>query len=162
QILRIHTVALAAMLASITASAEDVIRLSDPVVTTSTHETFGAPIDNDLTPITLSELIDNAGKHANARVAVRTRIAKVCQKKGCFFMATEGSKSARITFRDYGFFVPTDSAGKAVDLVGTFERVELDAAKADHYAKDLGEDSAARGPSFEYRIVADAVRIPKS
>jgi hypothetical protein len=138
------------------------IRLSEPVAVTDTHETFGAVLAQDVKTISLGELVANAADHLDAPVAVRTRIAKVCQKKGCFFVATEGAVSARVTFKDYGFFIPTDSGGKTVELVGSFDRRALKAKDAAHYAKDLGEAVPAEAPAFEYVIVAEAVRIPRA
>ncbi|MEO1574339.1 MAG: DUF4920 domain-containing protein [Pseudomonadota bacterium] len=152
---------IAAVLASPLALADEVTRLSEPVSVTDTHETFGREMPEDIAPVSLADLVENAEQHAESSVAVRTRIAKVCQKKGCFFVATEGAHSARVTFKDYGFFIPTDAGGKTVELVGTFDRRALSARDAKHYAKDLGEAVPEKTPDFEYVIVAEAVRIPR-
>ena len=143
------------------AVADEVTRLSEPVVVTDTHETFGAALPESLATVGLGEIVQQAEQHLDKNVAVRTRIAKVCQKKGCFFVATDGAFSARVTFKDYGFFIPTDAGGKTVDLVGTFDRRALSRRDAKHFAKDLGEDVPASPPEFEYVIVAEAVRIPR-
>jgi hypothetical protein len=87
----------------------------------------------------------------------------VCQRKGCFLIAQDGEHVARVTFRDYGFFVPTDSTGKTVTLVGTLGRRTLDEAQAKHYAEDAGKNPAeVTGPQMEYAIVASSVIIPRS
>lgn len=152
---------LAATLVTLPTLADEVTRLSEPVAVTDTHETFGREMPSNFAPVSLGELVQNAEQHAESPVAVRTRIAKVCQKKGCFFVATDGAHSARVTFKDYGFFIPTDSGGKTVELVGTFDRRALSARDAKHYAKDLGEAVPESTPEFEYVIVAEAVRIPR-
>ena len=106
-------------------------------------------------------MADN-GKYLDQEVLVETRIAKVCQKKGCFFVATEGASTARVTFKDYEFFIPTDSGGKDVLLLGTFSRKSVSKEQAEHYAADLGEKAAVVPEKFEYSIVASAVKIPRS
>jgi hypothetical protein len=143
------------------AQAGEPIRLSEPVEVTATHETFGAPLPPSMEVQSLASVVEHADDYLQKNVALNTRIAKVCQKKGCFFVATDGAISARVTFKDYEFFIPTDSGGKDVELVGTFDRKTLDPKRAAHYAKDLGEEPAAQPPAYEYVIVASAVRIPR-
>lgn len=143
-------------------SSVNVIRLSEPVASTDTYEVFGAPMDDTREPVTLSELVNNDEQFLGREVLVTTRVAKVCQKKGCFFIAQDGDALARVTFKDYGFFIPTDSAGKEVTLAGTFTRQELNEAKARHYSTDLGEKPASPPTtSLEYQIVASSIRVPK-
>jgi hypothetical protein len=90
-------------------------------------------------------------------------VAQVCQKKGCFFVAQDGDAVARVTFVDYSFFVPTDSGGKDVTIVGTFNRKVISEAQAKHFAEDAGQDPAAvTGPREEYSIVATSVVVPTS
>ncbi len=140
----------------------DALRLSEPVESTDRYEVFGAPLDDKRPGLGLRELVAREDELDGRTVRVTTRVAKVCQKKGCFFVATEGALTARITFADYGFFVPTDSGGKEVTLVGTFSRQALDPARAAHYAQDLGE-APPTGPqaAFEYAIVATSVLVPR-
>ena len=124
-----------------------VVRLSEPVEATETYEVFGALLPDKSPGMPLQEIIEREGDFAGREVRVSTRIAKVCQKKGCFFIATEGDARARITFADYGFFIPTDSGGKQVTLVGTFSRQELSPEQAAQYKKDLGEQSVEEDAS---------------
>lgn len=145
----------------LTAVAEDVIRLSEPVAATEAWEDFGAPLPEGDTR-SLAELVANSEAMNGEAVRVETEVVQVCQKKGCFFIARDGEATARVTFRDYEFFIPTDSAGKQVVLAGTFERRAISADQAAHYAEDLGETPADDlEDGFEYAIVADAIRIPR-
>ena len=143
------------------AAENEVIRLSEPVDVTATHEIFGSALPETGTPLSLTDLMTDSGKYLDQEVLVTTRIAKVCQKKGCFFVAQEGPSTARVTFKDYGFFIPTDSGGKNVVLLGTFSRKSISQEQAEHYAADLGEAAAAVPEEFEYSIVASAVKIPR-
>ncbi|WP_103663914.1 DUF4920 domain-containing protein [Gracilimonas amylolytica] len=141
----------------------EVIRLSEPVQQTDAYEVFGAEVDTWDTAIELSELINAPEDFTDKVITIETEIAEVCEKKGCFFVANAGSESARITFKDYGFFIPTDSKGKTVKLIGNFEVKELTEEEAKHYAEDAGQDpDKITGPQKEYSIVATSVLVPKS
>ena len=131
-------------------------------VVTDTHEVFGSPLPESGEMLGVGELIGNADSYLGTDVLVETRIAKVCQKKGCFFIVQHGADTVRVTFQDYGFFIPTDAGGKTVTLAGTFSRKPLSREKAEHLAEDLGEEAPKEVPGFEYTIVATAVSIPKA
>ncbi len=140
-----------------------VLRLSDPVEVTDAYEVFGSPVGQVGDVMRLSEVIAREGEFLDQQVYVSARVAKVCQKKGCFFVAQDGDAMARITFVDYSFFVPTDSGGKDVTIVGTFGKTILSEEKARHYAMDEGGGvSDIVGPRPEYSIVARSVVVPKT
>ena len=143
------------------AAENEVKRLSEPFEVTATHEVFGSKLPEGGSPLSLGELMGDNDKYLDQEVLVETRIAKVCQKKGCFFVANEGASTARVTFKDYGFFIPTDSGGKDVVLWGTFSRKSVSKEEAEHYSADLGEKASAEPAKFEYSIVASAISIPK-
>ena len=143
-------------------AAENAVkRLSQPVEVTATHEIFGASLAATGTPLPFGELMRNRETYLDQEVLVETRIAKVCQSKGCFFIAQEGEATARVTFKDYGFFIPTDSGGKTVVLLGTFSRKAVSQEEAEHYSADLGQATVSAPETFEYSIVASAISIPK-
>ncbi|HSN70002.1 MAG TPA: DUF4920 domain-containing protein [Steroidobacteraceae bacterium] len=140
-----------------------VVRLSEPVAVTETHEVFGAPLDTSAAALSLAEAITAAPGHGDREVVIETTVAQVCQKKGCFFLAEDGETVARVTFKDYGFFIPTDSSGKTVLLSGVVKPSEVTAKQADHYSSDLGgKTSPSAIAGIEYQIVASAVAVPKS
>src|SRR6056297_414785 len=155
---------LAAVFLAPAALADDaVVRLSEPVNETETYEDFGAALPESETLHSLEEAISQLDELAGQSVVIEAEIQQVCQKKGCFFIARDGQTVARVRFQDYGFFIPTDSAGKTVTLAGTVTRVELSPEQAAHFAEDLGD--AAPTPAmaeFEYQIMATAVRIPRA
>lgn len=139
-----------------------VVRLSEPVVVTETHETFGAEIPETVEPIALSALVSDHGHYAGEDVVIESRVSQVCQKKGCFFIAQDGATTVRVTFVDYSFFVPTDISGRRVTLVGKLKRVELTEDEAAHLEDDLGSAEADVEPGPQFEIVASAVRVPKA
>lgn len=144
-------------------SGQHVTRLSEPVLVTATGETFGSIAEISGKLLTLEGLIRESDAYADKEVFVKTRIDQVCQKKGCFFIARSGNDIVRITFIDYSFFIPADSAGKEVVLAGKFSRSVISEAQAKHYAGDTGQKTEnINGDQFEYSIVATSVTIPKS
>jgi len=158
----IFTFLLIGITPGLVAAEPEVIRLSEPVEVTETYEVFGSALPDAGTPLSLADLVSDNEQYLDQEVLVETRIAKVCQKKGCFFVATDGPSTARVTFKDYGFFIPTDSGGKDVVLLGTFSRKSVSKEQAEHYAADLGEKAVLSPEEFEYSIVATAVKIPRS
>lgn len=138
----------------------EVTRLSDPVAVTDDAEVFGAPLDENAKPTSLAALLGSPDEYVDTSVRVEARISQVCQKKGCFMIATTGDQAVRISFRDYSFFVPTDTDGKTVTVTGTFIERQLSEKQAAHFREDAGSDVIQAGKVYE--IVADAVSIPKS
>lgn len=142
-------------------SADDVVRLSEPVAEVDGYEVFGAPMDSLDSGRTLGDLIARREELAGKPVNIRTNVAQVCQKKGCFFIARDGDYVARVKFADYGFFIPTDSSGKDVVLSGILELQEVTSEEQAHYAADLGEaEPTTAASSIEYSIIATSVAIP--
>ena len=138
----------------------DTIRLSEPVETSVNSETFGVALDESLPLVELSELLQKPSHYTDNDFRLKTRIAKVCQKKGCFFIAQQGDAVIRVSFKDYGFFIPTDSANKTVVLAGRLVRKQVTQEQVEHYQSDM--DSAEQGlvAGETYEIVAESIRIP--
>ncbi|MDZ7681781.1 MAG: DUF4920 domain-containing protein [Fodinibius sp.] len=141
---------------------KEVISLSDPVETTDDYEVYGSKFEASEQPLSLENLLAKSDTYKNKQVVAKGKIKQVCQKKGCFFMLADGEREARITFKDYAFFIPTNTAGKKVVLKGTFNVKELAEKKAKHYAEDAGEDpEKVKGAQQEYSLVATSVKIMK-
>lgn len=147
-------------LAAAAAVADDskVIRLSEPVATTESAEIFGAPLNEEAKPILLATLLSEPDAHLGEAVRVDTRVTEVCQRKGCFYLATDGERQVRVSFKDYGFFVPTDIGGKTVTLTGVLIERELSEDEAAHFRDDTDSDVIRAGKTYE--LVADAVSVP--
>ena len=138
-----------------------VLRLSEAVETGPNYEVFGAPMPDKTQGVSLTDLVAQKQRYLGEEVRVSATIKQVCQAKGCFFIATQDDNWARITFRDYGFFVPTNTANSRVLIKGIFSEIELPNSLAQHYRADLGssENSADDRSSSEYSIIASSVLI---
>jgi hypothetical protein len=97
-------------------------------------------------------------------VKVKGIIQEVCQVKGCWITMDLGNEaSMRVTFKDYGFFVPTDCSGKTAILQGQLTTETLDVATLQHLARDAGKSEAEiasiNEPLQELVLVADGVLL---
>lgn len=138
------------------------LRLSEPVDIDATSETFGLVFDTSLPNIALSQLDSAPSKHLKQMFTLEAPIAKVCQQKGCFFIIQSENRAFRVSFRDYGFFIPTDSSGKNIVLNGELVQKELTPEQASHFQADLQVDTDSIRAGLVYEIIADSIRIPRA
>lgn len=143
-------------------ASTETLRLSEPVASDSKSETFGSIIDTSLPLMSLQEAFNNSEQYLGKKININTRIAKVCQKKGCFFIAQEDKLALRVSFKDYSFFVPTDSSNKNVTLMGKVVKIERSQADAKHFNQDLRSNTQEIPSGVVYEIIAEGVKIPLS
>ena len=74
-----------------------------------------------------------------------------------------GKPGMRVTFKDYGFFVPTDSKGMKARAEGVVEVKTLTKAQADHLEHEDGAKLTrnADGTAREVAFVASGVELRK-
>lgn len=120
---------------------------------------YGAPLPADAEPVPLAAAIAHAETEGRFEGTLEGRITQVCRRKGCFVVLADDAMHARVVFRDYAFFVPTDTPPGPAVAHGTLEAMELDGARADHYAADAGEARPAGGPLREWRLVATGIEL---
>jgi hypothetical protein len=101
--------------------------------------------------------------HHGTDVFLAGTILDVCQKKGCWIVVGDGTSQMRVTFRDYSFFLPTDSFNRRVIIRGIVAVETIDKATAKHYAEESkGEDpDAIDGPQRVVTMVASGVFMPR-
>jgi hypothetical protein len=122
-------------------------------------ENYGAPIAGK-NPVSLAAAIKQLGNQPTANVVVESTVDKVCVVKGCWLGLTDATSDARVTFKDYAFFVPASLIGKRVVVEGKLEKVTMSLEDTKHYVKDAGGDPATvTQPRVEYRIVASGVQV---
>ena len=70
------------------------------------------------------------------------KVDEVCQSKGCWMKINlENGEQVMVKFKDYGFFMPKDIAGKEVVLNGMAYVNELPVEELRHYAEDAGKSA---------------------
>ncbi|MBB6610054.1 DUF4920 domain-containing protein [Pontibacter sp. Tf4] len=115
--------------------------------------------------LSVTELQDAVAKTDSVQATVTGEIIESCQSKGCWMdVKLADNSSMKVTFRDYGFFLPVeDLKGKSVVFTGTAKREEISVDDQRHYAEDAGrsaaEIAAITEPKVELRFVADGVKI---
>ncbi|MCH7409254.1 DUF4920 domain-containing protein [Belliella sp. DSM 111904] len=92
------------------------------------------------------------------------QIKEVCTKKGCWMtLDLPNGETMRVTFKDYGFFVPLNAHGYPVIIEGIATRSVTDVATLKHYAEDAGktkeEIDEITTPKEEYAFEAVGVVI---
>ena len=70
------------------------------------------------------------------------KVNTVCQAKGCWMTLDLGDEeNVMVKFKDYGFFVPKDIAGKEVIINGKAYVKEVSVDEQRHYAEDAGKSA---------------------
>jgi hypothetical protein len=125
---------------------------------------YGEKIDdNEVVSISQAKSLIENGEKAN--VKLEGEILATCEKKGCWMtMKMDDGEEIRVTFKDYGFFVPTSGAeGKKAIIAGETVKEITDVETLQHYAQDAGkseaEIAAITEPKEEYNFVATGVII---
>lgn len=109
----------------------------------------------------LVTILDSKGEFSGK---VMGEIKEVCAMKGCWMtIELPNGENMRVTFKDYGFFVPKNSHGFPAIIEGVATRKVTDVATLKHYAEDAGkskeEIDAITAPKQEYAFEAIGVII---
>jgi hypothetical protein len=127
------------------------------------YQTYGAPSRLAGKPLSLSEAVQST--NLDKPVRVQSEVQDVCRMKGCWMVLTDGTRSVRVTFKDYGFFVAKDIAGKTVIAEGVISEKILSQEMARHYAEDAGksqkEIEKIVGDQKELTMIAETVLVLK-
>ncbi|OFE12260.1 hypothetical protein PHACT_03195 [Pseudohongiella acticola] len=128
--------------------------------TTATQaEQYGAPV-TDGRSSTVPEAIASVDAGHQGTLLVEAEVTSVCQAKGCWLGFSSDAGDVRVTFKDYGFFVPFSVRGKIVRAEGTMEKVELSLEDSKHLIEDAGGDpTTVTQPIIEYQFVATGVDV---
>jgi len=114
--------------------------------------------------LSIEEAVENISKE---NVAIKATVGSVCQVKGCWMTLKNESSGFEIfvKFKDYGFFMPLDLAGKQIVAHGMLSKATTSIKELQHYAEDAGKSKAEIDkiiePKEEYKMMADGVVILK-
>jgi len=114
--------------------------------------------------VTVEEMFGQLEQTGAFSGKVSADIQEVCTKKGCWLtVALPDGNLMRVTFKDYGFFVPTTSQGYPLVLQGVAQKSVTDVETLRHYAEDAGkpqeEIEAITQPKEEFTFVATGILI---
>ena len=124
---------------------------------------FGASI-SEQEVVDPSEMIALVAENGTFEGKIVGEIKEVCVKKGCWLtMDLPNGESMRVTFKDYAFFVPTNSQGFPIILDGIATMTTTDVETLRHFAEDQGktaeEVAAITEPKREITFEATGVII---
>ncbi len=152
---RLATAALAACIAAVPLAAQS--------VTDSAVVKRGAPV-SDGRAIAVTQLVASARTYTAKAVVVEGVITNECTEKGCWMQVapTADTKGMRVTFKDYGFFIPQSMVGRRARMEGVTRVTTHSRAAADHL---IGEGAQlarnADGTATEVQFVAHGVELFK-
>lgn len=113
--------------------------------------------------ITLASLMDSLQSVDSIYTTVAGNIDAACQAKGCWMSMKEADQEIFVKFKDYGFFVPMNSAGHDAIMKGWAYAETQSVADQIEYAKDseASEDEIAQitEPLRKMTFMADGVVI---
>ncbi|MGM0580180.1 MAG: DUF4920 domain-containing protein [Bacteroidota bacterium] len=114
--------------------------------------------------IQLINLVSEMENTDSLTAVVEAKVIEVCQAKGCWMKVDlPNGESMRVTFKDYGFFMPKDLAGKSVKMNGIAKKEETDVETLKHFAEDAGksekEIDQITESKMDYKFVASGVKL---
>jgi hypothetical protein len=130
-------------------------------------ERFGAPIDGARKAEPIATVLASPEQYQGRPVVVEGRVRRACSRRGCWMELAEASDpklpGCRVTFKDYGFFVPTDSAGASARVEAQLELATLSPASVDHMESEGASfaNKSSDGSAREVRLIASGVELTR-
>ncbi|ERM81593.1 hypothetical protein P872_20110 [Rhodonellum psychrophilum GCM71 = DSM 17998] len=127
---------------------------------------FGAEVEES-NVYTIAQMYETLETKGDFEGKVIGEIKEVCAHKGCWMtVELPDGQLMRVTFKDYGFFVPKNAMGYPVIMDGVATRSITDVASQKHYAEDAGkskeEIDAITSDKEEYKFEAVGVIIKEN
>jgi hypothetical protein len=127
---------------------------------------FGEEVNED-GAIGLGELMSQLENADSLNTKVKATVESVCQAKGCWMNLAVGEGESRqeifVQFKDYGFFVPMDIAGREVVIEGLAYESLTSVEELRHYAEDEGQSpeeiESITEPLEEKKFLASGVLL---
>ncbi|HTV24147.1 MAG TPA: DUF4920 domain-containing protein [Polyangiaceae bacterium] len=113
--------------------------------------------------VPLTNLLQDPKAYAEQTVTTEGKVQRACSRKGCWMEIGSGEDACRVTFKDYGFFVPTDSAGAYAKIQGRLDTREVEAAAVQHLESEGARfrNKKPDGSATEVRLIASAVELTR-
>ena len=133
----------------------------------ATTKLYGEALPKNLPAFELSDVLKNPKKYSGKTALLSGHVRQACTKKGCWMELSAGkdtkAKGCRVKFKDYGFFVPLDSAGSTARLAATASIKVVSKEHVDHYEAEGGtfSDKNPDGTANEIQLVATGVELTR-
>ena len=119
---------------------------------------YGEAAASDAEAISVAEVLRNIDDWQDKALMVSGEVTDVCTHRGCWAVFVADGDILRIKARDHLFAMPSDYRGPGL-AHGVLERVEVTPEHARHLVEDDGADPVILNQEFEYRLIADGVRL---
>jgi Domain of unknown function (DUF4920) len=112
--------------------------------------------------IPVPQLVASARTYTDRSVIVEGVITRECTEKGCWMQVAPatGGDGVRVTFKDYGFFIPQSMVGRRARMEGVTKVTTHSKAAAEHL---MHEGAQLRrngdGTATEVQFVASGVEL---
>ena len=123
----------------------------------------GAPVPTGAA-IAVPKLLSGARTYTDRSVIVEGVITNACTEKGCWMQVapSETESGMRVSFKDYGFFIPQTMVGRRARMAGVTKVTTHSKAAADHLmAEGATLHRNADGTATEVQFVASGVELHK-
>lgn len=134
--------------------------------TTEEYLSFGNTISADgaLEGDAALHVYEDSATKDSIPLKLKAEVKDVCKAKGCWMtLVLPDGNEARVTFKDYGFFVPKDIEGKTVIVEGNAFTAVSSVEEQKHFAEDAGKSEAEvnsiNSPKTSYTFEAEGVLI---
>lgn len=103
------------------------------------NQTYGEKISKS-GAIPVAKLESKMASTETLATKITGKVLEVCTKKGCWIKLDNGtSEPLTVTFKDYGFFMPSDIVGKNIVLDGFSKKTTATLEELKHFAEDAGK-----------------------
>jgi len=130
------------------------------VVLADTH--FGDKVKVS-SSVAIESIISKSSEFKGKEIIVSGVVEKLCVKKGCWLNLKAGDQSVRVTFKDYGIFVPSNFLSKKVAMKGIFDLKIESVERRKHLLEDEGAPRSEIDKINEdkkiYSIVASGIQL---
>ena len=124
----------------------------------------GAAIPKDAKAIPLADVLAKPDAYSKNAVLVEGVIEASCTRQGCWMQLApaKGEQSVRVTFKDYGFFIPLEAKGMKARAEGVTVVKELSKAEVEHLESEGAKITHKEdGTAVEVSFVANGVELRK-
>ena len=147
-------------------SQEKEQKMADEVQTAVEFSSFGEAIEAEgaMSASAMTEKFQGMAVADTVKTKFTAKVTDVCQAKGCWMkLQLKDGHETMVRFKDYGFFMPKDIAGKEVIVNGLAFVEEMSVDDQKHYAEDegLSEEEIAKitQPKKTFSFEADGVLL---
>lgn len=124
----------------------------------------GAAISKDAKAIPLADVLAKPDAYSKNAVLVEGVIEASCTRQGCWMQLApaKGEQSVRVTFKDYGFFIPLEAKGMKARAEGVTVVKELSKSEVEHLESEGAKITHKEdGTAVEVSFVANGVELRK-